>query len=77
MNARPEIRDGETALAYFDRVRKEITFMGDFTGVVGMTHAASVAALAVADRNEPIQRALLDEVRALNLKLAKLLPPAV
>lgn len=51
--------------------------MGDFTGVVGMTHAASVAALAVADRNEPIQRALLDEVRALNLKLAKLLPPAV
>jgi hypothetical protein len=77
VSALPELGNGESAVAYFNRLREALKSWGDPTGVVGMTHAASVAALAVADRNEAIQRALLAEVRALNQRLDKLLPPGV
>jgi hypothetical protein len=68
------LQPGETAVAYFERLRAKFKTMWDTTGVIAMTQAASVAALAVADRNEPIQRALLEEVRTLNRKLDRMIP---
>jgi len=71
----PELQAGETAVAYFNRLHKAYATLADFTGALALNRAATMAALAVADRNEGVQRALLAEVKALNGRLDKLLPP--
>ncbi|MCI4332098.1 MAG: hypothetical protein L3K19_09710 [Thermoplasmata archaeon] len=68
----PELQPGETAVAYFERLQKAFASMGDFTGALAMTRAASVAALAMADRNEPVQRAMLEELKAIRKRMDEL-----
>jgi hypothetical protein len=68
-----ELQEGETALAFYNRLLKARAFGEDFTGV----NCATVAALAVADRNEKVQRSLLAEVKGLRADFARVLPPVV
>lgn len=78
------LREGESGIEFFDRKVKEFASYVDPGGTMAFTKAASVAAIALADRNEPVQRQMRDtmvqllaELRSLNQRLDRLLPPTV
>lgn len=66
MSELPELQPNEPGVAYFWRLVEALKAWTDPTGVVALTKAASVAALALADRNEPVQRAMLQELQAIH-----------
>lgn len=73
----PEIQPGESAVAYYIRLRGDLPW--DPTNMVKFTNASLIAGLAVADRNEKVQREMLEEIKASRKRLDELarLIPAV